>query len=151
MENSSLKQVIIYTDGSCLCNPGVGGWGCVLMYNGIEKRMCGAEKLTTNNRMEMLAVIKALEALKQPCEVFLHSDSAYVINAFNNGWIDDWEKKNWKNSQKKDVLNKDLWEKICALTKIHKVHFIKVKGHSDVEYNNICDELARSSATKLKG
>ena len=145
-----LKKLIIYTDGSCLQNPGPGGWACVLIYNGVEKRICGAENNTTNNRMELMAVIKALEALKEKCEVYIHSDSSYVINAFNQNWIKDWENKNWKNSQKKEVLNKDLWQKLIELTNKHIVYFIKVKGHSDDEYNNICDKMARDCASKLK-
>lgn len=147
MNNNIL--VTIYTDGSCLRNPGRGGWGVVLMCNGVEKRLSGAENNSTNNRMEMTAVIKALEALKVPCEVNLHSDSNYVINAFNQNWINDWIKKGWKNSQNKPVPNKDLWERLIELTKIHKVHFIKVKGHSDDKYNNICDLLARTAAGEL--
>ena len=147
--NNELKQVIIYTDGSCLNNPGVGGWACILMHNDKTKYLSGAEKNTTNNRMELLAVIKALEALKVKCEVYLHSDSSYVINAFNNNWIADWKNKNWKNSQKKDVLNKDLWQRLDELVSYHDVHFVKVKGHSDNEYNNLCDKMARESASKL--
>jgi ribonuclease HI len=100
--------------------------------------------------MELMAVIKALEALKEKCEVYIHSDSSYVINAFNQNWIKDWENKNWKNSQKKEVLNKDLWQKLIELTNKHIVYFIKVKGHSDDEYNNICDKMARDCASKLK-
>ena len=149
MENKDLKQIIIYTDGSCLYNPGPGGWACVLIYNGIEKRLAGAEHNTTNNRMEITAVIKALEALKEKCECYIHSDSNYVINTFNNNWLQDWKNKNWKNSQKKDVLNRDLWETLSNLVDYHVVHFIKVKGHSDDEYNNICDKMARDCASKL--
>lgn len=145
-----IKKLIIYTDGSCLQNPGPGGWACILNYNGVEKRLCGAEPNTTNNRMELMAVIKALEALKEKCEVYIHSDSSYVINAYNNNWISDWKLKNWKNSQKKDVLNRDLWEKLDALINKHIVYFIKVKGHSDDEYNNLCDKMARECASKLK-
>ena len=120
--SDNIKKLLIYTDGSCLQNPGPGGWACILIYNGREKRLCGAEPNTTNNRMELMAVIKALEALKEKCEVFIHSDSNYVINAFNNNWLNDWKMKNWKNSQKKDVLNKDLWEKLDNLTKKHIVY-----------------------------
>jgi len=145
-----LKKLIIYTDGSCLQNPGPGGWACVLIYNGVEKKICGAEHNTTNNRMELMAVIKALEALKEKCVCYVHSDSSYVINAFNNNWLKDWQAKGWKNSQKKEVLNKDLWERLDQLTKKHEVYFIKVKGHSDDEYNNMCDKMARDCASKLK-
>lgn len=145
-----MKEVIIYTDGSCLMNPGIGGWAGVLIYNNVEKRICGAEPNTTNNRMELMAMIKSLQQLREPCEVYLHSDSAYIINAFNNNWIADWKHKNWKNSQKKEVLNKDLWIILDQLSNYHKVHYIKVKGHSDDKYNNICDKLARNCATKLQ-
>ena len=145
-----IKKLIIYTDGSCLQNPGPGGWACILIYNGVEKRLSGAEPNTTNNRMELMAVIKALEALKEKCEVYIHSDSSYVINAFNNDWLSSWQAKNWKNSQNKEVLNRDLWEKLMSLTKKHIVYFVKVKGHSDDEYNNLCDKMARESASKLK-
>ena len=116
----------------------------------LKKKICGAEHNTTNNRMELMAVIKALEALKEKCVCYVHSDSSYVINAFNNNWLKDWQAKGWKNSQKKEVLNKDLWERLDQLTKKHEVYFIKVKGHSDDEYNNMCDKMARDCASKLK-
>lgn len=137
-----MKQVILYTDGACSGNPGVGGWGAVLMFKGAEKRISGAEKDTTNNRMELFAVISGLECLKEPCEVTVYSDSAYTVNAFNNGWIYAWEKDGWKKSDNKQVLNTDLWKRLLALTRLHSVKFVKVKGHADNEYNNICDKLA---------
>ena len=137
-----MKKVVLYTDGACSGNPGVGGWGAVLMFNGHEKRISGAEQLTTNNRMEIFAVISGLECLKEACEVTVYSDSAYTVNAFNNGWIYGWEKLNWQKADKKPVLNVDLWQRLLALTRIHRVTFIKVKGHADNEYNNICDKLA---------
>ena len=118
-----MKKVILYTDGACSGNPGVGGWGAVLMFNGHEKRISGAEQSTTNNRMELFAVISGLECLKEPCEVTVYSDSAYTVNAFANGWV-------------------DLWKRLLELTRVHNVGFIKVKGHADNEYNNICDKLA---------
>ena len=144
-----MEKVIIYTDGSCLNNPGKGGWACILMHKENYKELSGAEDNTTNNRMEMTAIIKAIEALKKPCEVDLYSDSAYVINAFNNNWIEGWIKKNWVNSQNKPVLNVDLWPKLLEVIKPHKINFLKVKGHSDNFYNNRCDELARGEASKL--
>lgn len=137
-----MKKVILYTDGACSGNPGVGGWGAVLMYNEHEKRISGAEKETTNNRMEIFAVISGLECLKEPCEVTVYSDSAYTVNAFSNGWVYGWEKSGWKKADNKPVLNVDLWQRLLALTRVHSVKFIKVKGHADNEYNNICDKLA---------
>lgn len=144
-----MKKVTIYTDGSCSGNPGAGGWGAVLIYNGKEKRISGGENPTTNNRMELTAPISALSALKEPCEVELYSDSAYLVNAFNNGWLNSWQINGWRTSDKKEVKNADLWQKLLELCKIHKVEFIKVKGHSDNEYNNICDKLAVEETQKL--
>lgn len=137
-----MKKVIIYTDGACSGNPGVGGWGAVLMYNGYEKRISGAEKETTNNRMELFAVISALECLKETCDVTVYSDSAYTVNGFSEGWVYGWEKSGWKKADNKPVLNLDLWKRLLALTRVHSVSFIKVKGHADNEYNNLCDKLA---------
>ncbi len=145
-----MKKVTIYTDGACSGNPGVGGWGCVLMYKGFEKRLSGAEDNTTNNRMELFAVISALECLKEPCEVEVYSDSAYTVNAFVNGWVYEWERSDWKKADKKPVLNSELWQRLLALTKIHKVEFVKVKGHADNEYNNICDKLATDAVKNYK-
>lgn len=137
-----MKAVTIYTDGACSGNPGVGGWGAVLIYNEHEKRISGAQEDTTNNRMELYAVIAALESLKEPCSVTLYSDSAYTVNGFINGWVYSWEKSDWKKADNKPVLNVDLWSRLLELTKIHEVKFVKVKGHADNEYNNICDKLA---------
>ena len=137
-----MKEVIIYTDGACSGNPGPGGWGTILIYNDKKKELSGSSDDTTNNIMEMTAVIEGLKALKEPCKVTVYSDSAYVVNAFNNNWIEGWIKKGWKNSQKEEVKNKELWEELIKLTEIHEVTFIKVKGHSDNEYNNLCDKLA---------
>ena len=136
------KQVTIYTDGACSGNPGPGGYGAILMYNGIEKEMSGGEKNTTNNKMELMAAIVSLECLKEPCDVTLYSDSAYLVNAYNQKWIEGWKKNGWKNSNRQDVKNRDLWERLEKLTSIHNVTFIKVKGHSDNEYNNRCYNLA---------
>ena len=138
------KIVEIYTDGACSGNPGPGGWAAVLMYGDKKKEISGGESQTTNQRMEMKAAVEALKALKYSCEVSLYSDSAYLVNAFNQGWLDRWQRNGWKTSQKKPVENKDLWEELLKLTEKHRVKFVKVKGHSDNQYNNRCDELARA-------
>jgi ribonuclease HI len=139
-----MKEVEIYTDGACSGNPGPGGWGAILTYNQHEKEISGYEALTTNNRMELLAAIKALEELKEPCAVKLYTDSAYVYNAFVQGWISKWQKNGWKNSQKQSVENQDLWQRLIHLATIHRIEWIKVKGHSDNHMNNRCDQLARN-------
>lgn len=144
-----MKKLDIYTDGACSGNPGPGGYGAVLIYNGMEKKISGGDKNTTNNRMELIAVIEALKTLKESCEVNLYTDSAYVCNAITQKWIENWQLNNWKNSQKKPVLNKDLWLELLELLSYHKVTFIKVKGHADNKYNNICDEIARNEISKL--
>lgn len=143
-----MEKVVIYTDGACSGNPGPGGWGAVLMYQENKKEIAGGQKDTTNNVMELTAVIEGLKLLKYPCEVELYSDSAYVVNAFEKAWIDKWVKNNWKTAGKEPVKNQELWQKLCDLTKIHKVTFHKVKGHSDNQYNNRCDELARNAIPK---
>lgn len=135
-------KVDVYTDGACSGNPGKGGYCAILKYGEIEKIVSGFEDDTTNNRMELLAVIKGLESLKKVCEVNLFSDSSYVVNAFNEGWIYDWQSNGWKTSSKKDVKNVDLWLNLLELTKTHQVKFIKVKGHADNPYNNRCDKIA---------
>lgn len=140
-----MEKVIIYTDGACSGNPGPGGWGTVLMYKDTKKEISGGSKETTNNIMELTAVVEGLKLLKFPCEVELYSDSAYIVNAFNQGWIYNWKKKNWKTADGKEVKNKEIWQELYELTKTHKVTFNKVKGHSDNEYNNRCDELARNA------
>lgn len=145
-----MKNIEIYTDGACSGNPGLGGWACVLLYNGNEKRLSGGEKQTTNNRMELMAVIKALEALNQPCNVDLYSDSAYVVNAFLQDWISSWVLNNWKTKSKDPVKNVELWQKLIALTHTHDVTWHKVKGHSDNQMNNLCDILARGEIEKLR-
>ena len=137
-----MKSVEIYTDGACSGNPGPGGWGAILCYNGREKELSGGEKNTTNNRMELTAVISALEALKESCEVELYSDSKYVIDALSKGWAKAWRAKNWIKSDKKPALNPDLWEKLLSLTEKHEMHYHWVKGHADNEYNNRCDRMA---------
>ena len=147
---SALKQVMIYTDGACSGNPGVGGWGCILIFGEHRRELSGAEGETTNNRMELMAVIRALEALKFPCRAEVYSDSAYTVNGFSEGWIYQWEKSAWKKADNKPVLNDDLWKRLLALTRTHEVTFHKVKGHSDNELNNRCDELARGEITAYK-
>lgn len=142
-----MNKIVIYTDGACSGNPGPGGWGTILIYKDMKKEISGGEKNTTNNIMEITAVIEGLKMLKYECEVEIYSDSAYVVNAFNQGWIYNWRKNNWKTSGKEPVKNKELWEELYDLTKKHKVTFIKVKGHADNVYNNRCDELARNAIT----
>ena len=139
---AEINEVTIYTDGACSGNPGPGGWAAILMAGGAKKELSGGEKDTTNNRMELMAVIEGLNALKRPCKVDIYSDSAYVVNAFEQNWIDKWIKNGWKNSAKAEVANSDLWKRLLELTKTHNVTFHKVKGHADNEFNNRCDELA---------
>ncbi len=143
-----MKNVIIYTDGACSFNPGPGGWGAVLMYGDKQKQISGFKENTTNNQMEMTAVINALNLLKEPCVVDLYSDSAYVVNAFLQNWVEDWQKHNWRTSGKKEVKNIPLWKELLALCNIHKITWHKVKGHADNEYNNLCDKLARGEVDK---
>jgi len=145
-----MKQVTIYTDGACSGNPGPGGWGAVLMFNQFRKEMSGFDPQTTNNRMELTAAIEALRALKEPCEVQLYSDSAYLVNAFQQNWLVNWQKRNWIKSDKKPVENQDLWKEILRLTGIHTVTWIKVKGHASNKENNRCDELA-TGAIRQRG
>lgn len=137
-----MKTVKIYTDGACSGNPGVGGYCAILIYNGVEKIVSGYEENTTNNRMELKAVIEGLKCLKFKCLINVYSDSQYVIDAFNKNWITGWQVNGWRNSNKKDVKNPDLWQELINLTNKHEVTFIKVKGHSDNEYNNRCDKIA---------
>ena len=144
-----MEKVVIYTDGACSGNPGPGGWSAILMYKENKKEISGAKKDTTNNVMELTAVIEGLKLLKYPCEVDLYSDSAYVVNAFEQGWIYNWVKNNWRTAGKDPVKNQELWKELYALTKTHQIKFHKVKGHSDNEFNNRCDELARNAITAL--
>jgi len=143
-----MEEVTIYTDGACSGNPGPGGFGAILMYKDIQKEISGFKGNTTNNIMELTAVIEGLKMLKFPCKVNLYSDSAYVVNGFAQGWIYNWIKKGWKTADGKAVKNKELWQELYALTKTHDVKFIKVKGHSDNEFNNRCDALARMEISK---
>lgn len=140
-----MKEVTIYTDGACSGNPGPGGWGAILSYKEHQKEISGFEPNTTNNRMELTAAIEALNLLNEDCRVLLYSDSAYLVNGFNQHWIDSWVKNGWKNSKKEAVLNDDLWKKLLNLSHRHEITWIKVKGHSDNAYNNRCDELATSA------
>ena len=144
-----MREVTIYTDGSCSRNPGPGGWGAVLIYNGAEKEISGGNSDTTNNRMEMTAVIEALSCLKEPCKVELFSDSKYVVDSINKKWVYSWKKKNWKKSDGSMALNIDLWEKLLILLEKHSVTFNWVKGHADNKYNEICDRLAVSQTQKF--
>ncbi len=144
------KTVTLYTDGACSGNPGAGGWGAVLLYGGHRRELSGGERETTNNRMELTAVIEGLEHLKYPCDVEVYSDSSYVVNAFANGWAYGWEKGGWKKADKKPVLNEELWKKLLALSRTHNLTFHWVKGHADNELNNRCDELARAAIAALK-
>lgn len=137
-----MKTVTLYTDGACSGNPGPGGWGLILSYNGQEKELSGGERDTTNNRMELSAVIAGLKALKEPCTVELYSDSKYVVDAIEKGWAASWRKKGWIKADKKPALNTDLWGELLELAEKHELHCHWVKGHSENKYNNRCDQLA---------
>lgn len=145
-----MKQIEIYTDGACRGNPGVGGWGAILVYRGHEKELSGGDRQTTNNRMELTAVIEALSALREPCEVTLTSDSKYVIDALKLGWAEGWRRRGWKKSDNSPALNADLWERLLALTERHRINLIWVKGHDGHPYNERCDRLATAFADSLK-
>ena len=145
-----MKQVTIYTDGACSGNPGPGGWGAILMYGAHKRELSGGEADTTNNRMELTAVIRALSLLKEPCIVELWSDSKYVIDGLSKGWAKGWKAKGWVKSDKKPALNSDLWEILLTLTQKHDVHYHWVKGHAENPKNNRCDELAVSEWKKRK-
>lgn len=144
-----MKEVQIYTDGACSGNPGAGGWGAILIYKGIEKVISGGEANTTNNRMELTGVISALNQLKEPCMVQLYTDSAYIVNALSEGWLNNWKESGWRTADKKEVKNVDLWQILLSLLEKHQVTFNKVKGHSDNEYNNRCDKLATTQRDKF--
>ncbi|HHU06421.1 MAG TPA: ribonuclease HI [Clostridiales bacterium] len=143
------KEVTIYTDGACSGNPGPGGWAAILKYGGREKVLSGGENPTTNNRMELRAVISALEALKEPCKVKLYSDSKYVCDAVEKGWARSWKAKGWRRSDKSPAKNPDLWERLLELLDTHEVELIWVRGHADNPYNNRCDELAVMESKKF--
>ena len=145
-----MKTVTIYTDGACSGNPGPGGWGAILMLGEYKKELSGGEPATTNNRMELTAVIQALSLLKEPCVVDLWSDSKYVIDGLEKGWAKGWKKRGWVKSDKKPALNPDLWDRLLALEEIHTLRYHWVKGHAENEYNNRCDELAVMESQKYK-
>lgn len=146
---SDKPEVIVYTDGACSGNPGPGGWGAVLVWNGKEKELSGGAPETTNNRMEMQAVIEALNALKKPCVVKIHSDSALIINAFTQGWIENWQKRAWRKADKKPVENKELWQQMLKAMEPHEVRWVKVKGHAGIELNERADQLAVAASQKF--
>lgn len=144
-----MDKVIVYTDGACSQNPGPGGWAVYLEFKGKTKTISGGEARTTNNRMELMAAIKALSALKRPCSVIIHSDSALLVNAFTKGWIENWQRKGWKKADKKPVENQDLWEELLSAMNSHEVIWKKVKGHADNEINNLVDKLAVAESKKF--
>lgn len=148
MQMAEMKKVEMYTDGACSGNPGKGGYGGILIYRGVEKRYSGYCESTTNNRMELTAVIEGLKMLKEPVELDIYSDSAYTVNAFLQGWIDNWRANNWRTAGKKAVQNVELWQEMIALLAPHQVTWHKVKGHADNEYNNLCDKLATGEIAK---
>ena len=145
-----MKKIEIFTDGACSRNPGPGGWGAVLRYNGVTKELSGGEKQTTNNKMELTAVIEALSALKEPCEVTLTTDSKYVCDSILKGWVYSWQQNNWRKADKKPALNVELWQKLLELLEIHKVEFVWVKGHAGHPENERCDKLAVMQTQKFK-
>jgi ribonuclease HI len=145
-----VKRVTIHTDGSCLGNPGPGGWAAILHYGKHERELVGADAMTTNNRMEMFAAVAALDALKEPCEVELYSDSSYLVNAFQKGWVERWQRNGWRTAGGDPVKNSDLWEKLVALNDKHTISFRYVPGHAGHELNERCDKLARDAAGRLK-
>ena len=144
-----MKKISIWTDGACSYNPGPGGWAAILQYGKAEKVLSGGKNETTNNVMELTAVVEGLKALKEKCSVLLYSDSAYVVNAVEQGWLHNWKANGFRTADKKPVKNRELWEELDALLSEHAVKFIKVKGHADNEYNNRCDSIARSEVEKL--
>ncbi|MBQ8162779.1 MAG: ribonuclease HI [Clostridia bacterium] len=143
-----MKHVDLYTDGSCKCNPGPGGWCAILVYNGHEKLICGGESHTTNNRMELTAIIEGLRALKESCEVRLTSDSKYALDALQNGWAESWKSRGWKKADKSQALNPDLWQILLDEVKRHNIEYVWVKGHAGHPYNERCDEAAQKEADK---
>ncbi len=145
-----MKRVLIYTDGACSGNPGIGGWAAILKYGEAEKEISGYEDNTTNNRMELKAAVEALKCLKEPCRVILNSDSAYLVNGFAMGWIENWKSRGWVTSEKEEVKNIDLWKELDRFNRIHSISFVKLKGHGDDEYNNRCDKLAKEEIKKRK-
>lgn len=150
-DQSRRKHVEIYTDGACSGNPGPGGWGAILRYRGHERELSGGAAETTNNRMELTAVIEALQALREPCDVTLYSDSQYIVKAFNEGWLRKWQRNGWQTAAKQPVENQDLWRALLAAAEPHRIKWVWVKGHADDALNNRCDELARAAAAAAAG
>lgn len=150
IQEDTMKHVDIYTDGACKHNPGPGGWGAIIVYNNVEKELSGGEPKTTNNRMELLGAINALEALKEPCDVLLTSDSKYMIDSITKKWVYGWKARGWVKSDKSPALNPDLWERLLELLEIHHVTFNWVKGHAGHHYNERCDTLACAEAEKYR-
>ena len=151
MQEGLREKVIIYTDGACSGNPGPGGWAAVIVYRGLEDEISGGEERTTNQRMELRAAVEALRRLPEPAEVVLYSDSAYLVNAFNANWFARWERNGWRNARREPVANQDLWRELLDLSRIHRVAWHKVKGHSNHYYNDRCDFLARREIEKGRG
>ena len=145
-----MKEVTLYTDGACSGNPGPGGWGAILLYKGVEKELSGGEAETTNNRMELLAVIRGLEALREPCAVTLYSDSKYVVDALSLGWAEGWRKRGWMRNKKEPAKNPELWERLLTLCAGHEMRYVWVKGHAENAYNNRCDKLAVAEREKFR-
>lgn len=145
-----MKKVELYTDGACRGNPGAGGWGAILVFKGKEKELSGGEPQTTNNRMELMAAIAGMEALKEPCEIVLTSDSKYLTDAINKGWLESWKRNGWRKSDKSAVLNVELWQRIDELISVHRVSFVWVQGHAGHPYNERCDALATAFADSFK-
>ena len=145
-----MKTVLLFTDGACSGNPGPGGWGAILRYGTAEKELSGGEANTTNNRMELSAVINGLAALKEPCRVTIQSDSRYVADAIEKGWARSWKQNGWRKADKKPALNADLWEKLLTLLDIHDVTFVWIKGHAGHPENERCDQLAVAESLQHK-
>ena len=145
-----MKKVELYTDGACRGNPGRGGWGAILVFKGREKELSGGEPMTTNNRMELMAAIAGMEALREPCEIVLTSDSKYLTDAINKGWLASWKKNGWRKADKSAVLNVELWQRIDKLLSIHDVSFVWVHGHTGHPYNEQCDALATAFADSFE-
>ncbi|MCL2843761.1 MAG: ribonuclease HI [Oscillospiraceae bacterium] len=146
-----MKQIKLYTDGACSGNPGPGGWGAVLLFGRHKKELSGGEAETTNNRMELMGVIRGLEALNEPCQVDLYTDSQYIVNAIEKRWVYKWKSNNWMRDKKEPAKNPDLWQEVLGLMETHKVKFHWVKGHADNVYNNRCDELAVAESRRFRG
>ncbi len=142
------KHVTIYTDGACIGNPGPGGYAAILLYQGHRRELSGGHRRTTNNRMEIMAAIAGLAALREKCRVMLHSDSEYLVNAMSRGWVDRWRANGWKRNKREKALNADLWERLLPLCEYHQVHFDWVKGHAGTQENIRCDELATQAAQR---